>query len=127
MLFAFQIADQFAVQGAPLNIGTAAIVGVMDMMAQAIELERRPHIVVATPGRMVDQYLRSASGDWCLRRVSFRCVPPMLSDVLYFTLLLTGGRSGPHTDILVRPCGVIPCPAGATPDLAVHRYHNQFD
>jgi DEAD/DEAH box helicase len=50
---AFQIADQFAVLGAPLNVRTAVIVGGMNMMVQAIELERRPHVVVATPGRMV--------------------------------------------------------------------------
>ena len=67
---AFQIADQFAVLGAPLNVRTAVIVGGMDMMAQAIELERRPHVVVATPGRMVD-HLRSTSGDWSLSRVQF--------------------------------------------------------
>jgi ATP-dependent RNA helicase DDX49/DBP8 len=67
---AFQIADQFAVLGAPLNVRTAVVVGGMDMMAQAIELERRPHVVVATPGRMVD-HLRSTSGDWSLSRVRF--------------------------------------------------------
>ena len=65
---AFQIADQFAVLGAHLNVRTAVVVGGMDMMAQAIELERRPHVVVATPGRMVD-HLRSTSGDWSLSRV----------------------------------------------------------
>jgi len=71
---AFQIADQFAVLGAPLNVRTAVIVGGMDMMAQAIELERRPHVVVATPGRMVD-HLRSTSGDWSLSRVQFLVCP----------------------------------------------------
>ena len=71
---AFQIADQFAVLGAPLNVRTAVIVGGMDMMAQAIELEQRPHVVVATPGRMVD-HLRSTSGDWSLSRVQFLVCP----------------------------------------------------
>ena len=64
------IADQFPVLGAPLNVRTTAIFGGMDMMTQAIELERRPHVVVATPGRVVD-HLRSTSGDWSLRRVQF--------------------------------------------------------
>ncbi|TFK28793.1 DEAD-domain-containing protein [Coprinopsis marcescibilis] len=65
---AFQIAEQFAVLGGSLNVRTSVIVGGMDMMAQALELEKRPHIVVATPGRMVD-HLKSTSGSWDLSRV----------------------------------------------------------
>jgi superfamily II DNA/RNA helicase len=42
----------------------------MDMMAQAKELENRPHVVVATPGRIVD-HLHSTSGNWDLSRVKF--------------------------------------------------------
>lgn len=67
---AFQISEQFAVLGAHLNIRTAVIVGGMDMMAQALELGRRPHVVIATPGRLVD-HLRSSSGEWDLSRVRF--------------------------------------------------------
>ncbi|KXN83681.1 ATP-dependent RNA helicase DBP8 [Leucoagaricus sp. SymC.cos] len=67
---AFQISEQFAVLGAALNIRTAVVVGGMDMMAQALELEHRPHVVIATPGRIVD-HLRSTSGDWNLSRVKF--------------------------------------------------------
>lgn len=67
---AFQIAEQFAVLGAALNIRTAIVVGGMDMMAQALELEQRPHVVIATPGRIVD-HLRSTSGEWNLSRVKF--------------------------------------------------------
>jgi ATP-dependent RNA helicase DDX49/DBP8 len=67
---AFQISEQFAVLGAPLNIRTAVVVGGMDMMAQALELGNRPHIVIATPGRIVD-HLRSTSGEWDLSRVKF--------------------------------------------------------
>ncbi|KAI0772067.1 P-loop containing nucleoside triphosphate hydrolase protein [Trametes elegans] len=67
---AFQIAEQFAVLGAPLNLRTAVVVGGIDMMAQAIELGNRPHVVVATPGRIVD-LLRSTSGEWDLSRIKF--------------------------------------------------------
>ena len=126
---AFQIADQFAVLGAPLNVRSTVIVGGMDMMTQAIELERRPHVVVATPGRMVD-HLRSTSGDWSLRRVQFLVCPSYAFRCPLLYAFLTGtrrGRPAPHTNILVRPCGAIPCPTGAAPDLTVHRYHNQFD
>ncbi|KAJ6509873.1 ATP-dependent rRNA helicase RRP3 [Mycena vitilis] len=67
---AFQISEQFAVLGGVLNVRTAVIVGGMDMMAQALELGNRPHIVVATPGRIVD-HLRSSGGEWDLSRVKF--------------------------------------------------------
>ena len=40
------------------------------MIAQAIELNNRPHVVVATPGRIVD-HLKSSSGEWDLSRVKF--------------------------------------------------------
>jgi len=72
---AFQISDQFAVLGASLNLRTAIIVGGMDMMAQAIELTKRPHVVIATPGRIVD-HLRSSNGEWDFSRIKFLvCLP----------------------------------------------------
>ncbi|KAF8351514.1 P-loop containing nucleoside triphosphate hydrolase protein [Amanita rubescens] len=67
---AFQIAEQFAVLGGSLNARTAVVVGGMDMMAQALELDSLPHIVIATPGRIVD-HIRSSSGVWNLSRVKF--------------------------------------------------------
>lgn len=67
---AFQISEQFAVLGAALNIRTAVVVGGMDMIAQALELGNRPHVVVATPGRIVD-HLRSSGSEWDLSRVKF--------------------------------------------------------
>ncbi|CAL1701049.1 unnamed protein product [Somion occarium] len=67
---AFQISEQFAVLGSSLNLRTAVIVGGMDMMAQALELGNRPHIVVATPGRIVD-HIRSSGSEWDLSRVKF--------------------------------------------------------
>ncbi|KAM6495934.1 DEAD domain containing protein [Amanita muscaria] len=67
---AFQIADQFAVLGSALNVKTAVVVGGMDMMTQALELNTLPHIVIATPGRIVD-HLRSSNGEWGLSRVKF--------------------------------------------------------
>lgn len=67
---AFQISEQFAVLGAPLNLRAAVVVGGIDMMAQALELGNRPHVVVATPGRIVD-LLKSTSGEWDLSRVKF--------------------------------------------------------
>jgi ATP-dependent RNA helicase DDX49/DBP8 len=40
--------EQFEVLGAPLDIRTAVVVGGMDMMAQALELGKRPNIVIAS-------------------------------------------------------------------------------
>ncbi|KZS91271.1 DEAD-domain-containing protein [Sistotremastrum niveocremeum HHB9708] len=67
---AFQISEQFAVIGSALNVKTSIIVGGMDMMAQAIDLRNRPHVVIATPGRIVD-HLRSSTGEWDLSRVKY--------------------------------------------------------
>eukprot|EP00698_Gefionella_okellyi_P024171 TRINITY_DN8452_c0_g1_i1.p1 TRINITY_DN8452_c0_g1~~TRINITY_DN8452_c0_g1_i1.p1 ORF type:complete len:434 (+),score=93.38 TRINITY_DN8452_c0_g1_i1:182-1303(+) len=58
---AFQIADQFRAFGKAINVRVSIIVGGMDMMKQALELTRKPHIVVATPGRLLD-HLRSSAG-----------------------------------------------------------------
>ena len=39
----------------------AVIVGGMDMMSQSIALAKKPHIVIATPGRLVD-HLENTKG-----------------------------------------------------------------
>ncbi|KAI6035316.1 P-loop containing nucleoside triphosphate hydrolase protein [Pisolithus orientalis] len=67
---AFQISEQFAVLGAAIGIRTSVIVGGMDMITQALELDTRPHVVVATPGRIVD-HLKSSSGGWDLSRIKY--------------------------------------------------------
>jgi ATP-dependent RNA helicase DDX49/DBP8 len=67
---AFQISEQFVVLGGPLNLKTAVVVGGMDMMEQALELGRRPHVVVATPGRLVD-HMNSSGEEWSLSRLKF--------------------------------------------------------
>ncbi|KAJ1931451.1 putative RNA helicase, partial [Kickxella alabastrina] len=58
---AYQIAEQFAVLGKGMNIKVTVTIGGIDMMAQAMELSRRPHIVVATPGRLAD-HIESSAG-----------------------------------------------------------------
>lgn len=66
---AFQIADQFAVIGKPINLKHCVIVGGMDMVTQGKELARRPHIVVATPGRLSDHI--ESCNTFSLARVKF--------------------------------------------------------
>ncbi|CAG9463147.1 unnamed protein product [Pedinophyceae sp. YPF-701] len=51
---AIQISEQFEALGAGIGLRCAVLVGGIDMMAQAIALGRRPHVVVGTPGRVVD-------------------------------------------------------------------------
>ena len=66
---AYQLTEQFLVVGRPLGLSTVTIVGGMDMMAQATELELRPHIVVATPGRLCDLLKSDRMGGDKLSRV----------------------------------------------------------
>lgn len=51
---AIQIAEQFEALGAEIGVKCAVVVGGIDMMQQTIALAKRPHIVVGTPGRLVD-------------------------------------------------------------------------
>uniref|UniRef100_A0A8R1TPU3 RNA helicase n=1 Tax=Onchocerca volvulus TaxID=6282 RepID=A0A8R1TPU3_ONCVO len=58
---AFQIGEQFEALGASIGILIAVIVGGVDMVTQALALAKRPHVIVATPGRLVD-HLENTKG-----------------------------------------------------------------
>ncbi|XP_074584968.1 DEAD-box ATP-dependent RNA helicase 36 [Curcuma longa] len=49
---AVQLAEQFRAFGSSLNLRCTLVVGGMDMLSQARALSQRPHVVVATPGRI---------------------------------------------------------------------------
>uniref|UniRef100_A0A8B9GUH7 RNA helicase n=1 Tax=Astyanax mexicanus TaxID=7994 RepID=A0A8B9GUH7_ASTMX len=66
---AYQIAEQFRALGKPLGLRDCIIVGGMDMVAQGLELSKKPHIVVATPGRLAD-HIRS-SDTFNMKRIKF--------------------------------------------------------
>ncbi|CAA0840885.1 DEAD-box ATP-dependent RNA helicase 10 [Striga hermonthica] len=51
---AIQIAEQFEALGSVIGVKCAVLVGGVDMVLQSNVLGKRPHIVVATPGRLVD-------------------------------------------------------------------------
>uniref|UniRef100_A0A1J3CDR2 DEAD-box ATP-dependent RNA helicase 10 n=1 Tax=Noccaea caerulescens TaxID=107243 RepID=A0A1J3CDR2_NOCCA len=51
---AIQIADQFEALGSDISLRCAVLVGGLDRMQQTIALAKRPHIIVATPGRLWD-------------------------------------------------------------------------
>lgn len=40
------------------------------MMTQSIEMRKRPHVIIATPGRLCD-LVRSNQGEWSLGRCKF--------------------------------------------------------
>ncbi|EGC33549.1 hypothetical protein DICPUDRAFT_154383 [Dictyostelium purpureum] len=49
---AVQIAEQFSAIGAPMNVQVSTVIGGIDTVKQALILDKRPHIIVATPGRL---------------------------------------------------------------------------
>ncbi|KAL9114325.1 MAG: hypothetical protein Q9227_001747 [Pyrenula ochraceoflavens] len=51
---ALQIYEQFSALGAPQSLKTILVTGGSEMRPQAVALSSRPHIVVATPGRLAD-------------------------------------------------------------------------
>lgn len=55
---AYQIADQFNAFGSSMGVRCAVVVGGVDMLKQALELQQQPHIIIATPGRLHDHLLR---------------------------------------------------------------------
>lgn len=70
---AIQIAEQVEAVGSLIGVRCAVLVGGIDMMAQAISLAKRPHIIVGTPGRVVDHLSNTKVGrgsdeDTALRR-----------------------------------------------------------
>lgn len=62
-----------------------------DMVAQALELSRKPHVVIATPGRLAD-HLRS-SNTFSLKKLKFLVGPlcsPLFSSFKTFWLRRDG-------------------------------------
>ena len=51
---AVQIAEQFEALGSGIGVRCAVLVGGVDMMQQSVAIGKQPHIIVGTPGRIVD-------------------------------------------------------------------------
>ncbi|KAH9299172.1 hypothetical protein KI387_030854, partial [Taxus chinensis] len=49
---AYQLAEQFRALGSPLHLRCTVVVGGMNMITQSQALMQRPHVVIATPGRI---------------------------------------------------------------------------
>ncbi|XP_020627886.1 probable ATP-dependent RNA helicase DDX47 [Orbicella faveolata] len=58
---AFQISEQFEALGSSIGVKCAVIVGGIDMMSQALMLSKKPHIIIASPGRLID-HLENTKG-----------------------------------------------------------------
>lgn len=69
---ALQIYEQIQAVGTRQGTRCALVTGGADMRQQALDLSRRPHVVVATPGRLADHILNSGDDTIAgLRRVKF--------------------------------------------------------
>ena len=58
---AFQIRDSFDGLGACIGLKCAVVTGGIDMASQAIALSKKPNIIIATPGRIID-HLENTKG-----------------------------------------------------------------
>lgn len=56
---AFQIGKTFEALGAIISLRVCTIVGGMDFTPQQVALGKKPHVVVATPGRILDHLERT--------------------------------------------------------------------
>ncbi|KAL2877709.1 putative RNA helicase [Colletotrichum sp. CLE4] len=69
---ALQIFEQFKAISAPQSLKIVLVTGGSDMRPQAIALAQRPHVVIATPGRLADHIRTSGEDTICgLRRVKY--------------------------------------------------------
>lgn len=66
---AYQISQQFESLGSAMGVRCAVIVGGMDSVSQSVALAKKPHIIVATPGRLKD-HLENTKG-FSLRGLKF--------------------------------------------------------
>lgn len=69
---ALQIYEQFVSISSPQSLKAVLVTGGSDMRPQAIALAQRPHVVIATPGRLADHIRTSGEDTICgLRRTRF--------------------------------------------------------
>ncbi|KAK4032229.1 ATP-dependent RNA helicase DBP8 [Parachaetomium inaequale] len=69
---ALQIYEQVKAISSPHSLKAILVTGGSDMRSQAIALAQRPHVVIATPGRLADHIRTSGEDTVCgLRRVRF--------------------------------------------------------
>lgn len=58
---AIQISEQFEALGSEIGVKCAVLVGGIDMVQQSVKIAKLPHIIVGTPGRVLD-HLKNTKG-----------------------------------------------------------------
>jgi ATP-dependent RNA helicase DDX47/RRP3 len=86
---AYQISQQFEALGSAMGVRCVVIVGGMDLMSQKVALAKKPHIVVATPGRLND-HLENTKG-FSLRTLKFLVRNLPLIHLIAVLMVLTLG------------------------------------
>ncbi|CAB3225348.1 unnamed protein product [Arctia plantaginis] len=66
---AYQIADQFNILGQPLKLRVCIVTGGSDQLEESLKLSKRPHIVVAMPGRLADHI--TGCDTFSLKRIKY--------------------------------------------------------
>ncbi|XP_077298518.1 putative ATP-dependent RNA helicase Dbp45A [Arctopsyche grandis] len=66
---AHQIGEQFSVLGQPMNLRVCVVTGGSDQMYEGQALSKRPHIVVAMPGRLADHI--SGCDTFTLKKIKY--------------------------------------------------------
>ncbi|KAI3379850.1 hypothetical protein SNEBB_008422 [Seison nebaliae] len=85
---AYQIYEQFKILGKKIKIRLCVICGGMDMIEQTNQLNKLPHIVISTPGRLVD-HIKSNSSGFSLKKIKFLVLDEadrLLSDMFHTQL-----------------------------------------
>ncbi|WFD32431.1 RNA helicase [Malassezia sp. CBS 17886] len=101
---AVQLHEQFLAvgQGSQMGLQCALVVGGVDMLKQAVELaSQRPHIIVATPGRLVDLLRSGGAQEWGLGRCRYLVLdeadrlltPTFAQDLAYLFSVLPPART----------------------------------
>lgn len=54
---AFQISEVFEALGSSMSLSVVCIVGGIDMVEQSIALAKKPHVVIATPGKLFANFV----------------------------------------------------------------------
>ena len=66
---AYQISEQFEALGKSIGLKSVVVVGGIDTMKQSLSLSKKPHVVIATPGRLAD--LLRSSDTFSLEKIKF--------------------------------------------------------
>jgi ATP-dependent RNA helicase DDX49/DBP8 len=111
---AFQISQQVRALGAQIALRSEVVVGGIDELTQAAALDKRPHVVIATPGRLAMLVERAhANGANLLGRARFLVVDEAdrLLEAEYLASLLTilGACSSSSRQTMLFSATMTPC------------------